>query len=76
MASSQPSTASSSSFRIASERILEAATTVFARQGFDRANMDVIAAEAEATKPTLYARFGSGNGWADDGGQGVGVRFG
>ena len=59
MASSQASTTSSSSYRIASERILEAATTVFAREGFDRANMDVIAAEAEATKPTLYARFGS-----------------
>ena len=59
MASSQPSTASSPSYRIASERILDAATTVFAREGFDRANMDVIAAEADATKPTLYARFGS-----------------
>ena len=45
--------------RIASERILDAATAVFAREGFDRANMDVIAAEAAATKPTLYARFGS-----------------
>ena len=46
-------------YRIASERILDAAATVFAREGFDRANMDVIAAEADATKPTLYARFGS-----------------
>lgn len=59
MASSQSSTAGTSSYRIASERILDAATTVFAREGFDRANMDVIAAQAEATKPTLYARFGS-----------------
>ena len=59
MAGSNPPTASSSSYRIASEHILEAATTVFAREGFDRANMEVIAAEADATKPTLYARFGS-----------------
>lgn len=49
-------------YRIASERILDAATAVFAREGFDRANMDVIAAEAQATKPTLYARFGSKEG--------------
>ncbi len=49
-------------YRIASERILDAATAVFAREGFDRANMDVIAAEAGATKPTLYARFGSKEG--------------
>jgi AcrR family transcriptional regulator len=46
-------------YRIASERILDAATTVFAAEGFDRANMDVIAVEADTTKPTLYARFGS-----------------
>jgi AcrR family transcriptional regulator len=52
----------SRAYRIATERILDAATTVFAREGFDRANMDVIAAEAEATKPTLYARFGSKEG--------------
>ena len=50
---------SSTSHRIASERILDAATAVFAAEGFDRANMDVIAAEAGTTKPTLYARFGS-----------------
>jgi AcrR family transcriptional regulator len=46
-------------YRIASERILDAATTVFAAEGFDRANMDAIAIEASTTKPTLYARFGS-----------------
>ena len=60
--SSQTSADSSPAYRIASERILDAATTVFAREGFDRANMDVIAAEAQATKPTLYARFGSKEG--------------
>jgi AcrR family transcriptional regulator len=45
--------------RIADESILDAAAAVFAGEGFDRANMDVIATEAGATKPTLYARFGS-----------------
>jgi AcrR family transcriptional regulator len=39
--------------------MLDAATAVFAAEGFDRANMDVIAARAGTTKPTLYARFGS-----------------
>jgi AcrR family transcriptional regulator len=57
----QPSspTATAAPYRIATDRILDAATAVFAREGFDRANMDVIAAEAAATKPTLYSRFGS-----------------
>src|SRR5919197_4622052 len=45
--------------RIADESILDAATEVFAGEGYDRANMDAIAARAGATKPTLYARFGS-----------------
>jgi AcrR family transcriptional regulator len=54
--------ATAPAYRIATDRILDAATVVFAREGFDRANMDVIAAEAEATKPTLYARFGSKEG--------------
>jgi AcrR family transcriptional regulator len=45
--------------RIADEAILDAATAVFAAEGYDRANMDAIAARAGATKPTLYARFGS-----------------
>src|SRR3954451_13792709 len=45
--------------RIADESILDAATEVFAFEGYDRANMDTIAARAGATKPTLYARFGS-----------------
>lgn len=62
MTASSAPTPSSPAYRIASERILDAATAVFAREGFDRANMDVIAAEAAATKPTLYARFGSKEG--------------
>lgn len=62
MTSSPAAKTSLPPYRIASERILDAATSVFAREGFDRANMDVIAAEAEATKPTLYARFGSKEG--------------
>src|SRR3954465_1412219 len=45
--------------RIPDEAILDAATAVFAAEGYARANMDTIAARAGATKPTLYARFGS-----------------
>jgi AcrR family transcriptional regulator len=45
--------------RIPEETILDAATAVFAAEGYDRANMDAIAGRAGATKPTLYARFGS-----------------
>ncbi len=56
------STRTTPGYRIASERILDAATVVFAREGFDRANMEVISAEADVTKPTLYARFGSKEG--------------
>jgi AcrR family transcriptional regulator len=47
------------SYRVASGRILDAATAVFARQGYDRASMAAIATRAGVTKPTLYARFGS-----------------
>jgi AcrR family transcriptional regulator len=46
-------------YRVAETSILDAAATVFAAEGFDRANMDTIAARAGTTKPTLYARFGS-----------------
>jgi AcrR family transcriptional regulator len=45
--------------RVAAERILAAATSVFAADGFEGATMDAIAAGANTTKPTLYARFGS-----------------
>jgi AcrR family transcriptional regulator len=47
---------------VASEDILDAATAVFAAEGFDRANMDTIAARGGVTKPTLYARFDSKEG--------------
>lgn len=46
-------------YRVASGRILDAATAVFAAEGYDRASMATIAARAGVTKPTLYARFGS-----------------
>jgi AcrR family transcriptional regulator len=45
--------------RISDATLLDAATAVFAADGFDRATMDAIAARAAVTKPTLYARFGS-----------------
>lgn len=41
------------------EELLRAATEVFAREGFAAASVSRIAAAAGATKPTLYARFGS-----------------
>jgi AcrR family transcriptional regulator len=41
------------------DALLDSARTVFARLGFTAASMDVIAAGAGATKPTLYDRFGS-----------------
>ncbi|HUZ29794.1 MAG TPA: TetR/AcrR family transcriptional regulator [Solirubrobacteraceae bacterium] len=62
MGTSSASRLQSPAYRVASERILDAATAVFAAEGFDRANMDAIAARAGVTKPTLYARFGSKEG--------------
>jgi AcrR family transcriptional regulator len=41
------------------DALLDAARAVFSRLGFEAASMDAIAAEAGATKPTLYGRFGS-----------------
>jgi AcrR family transcriptional regulator len=41
------------------EQLLGAATEVFAREGYAAASVARIAAAAGATKPTLYARFGS-----------------
>lgn len=41
------------------EALLWAASEVFAREGFAGASVARIADEAGATKPTLYARFGS-----------------
>jgi AcrR family transcriptional regulator len=56
-----PPTAPTRRPRVAEECILDAAASVFARDGFDGATMDAIAACAATTKPTLYARFGSKN---------------
>lgn len=39
------------------ERLLEAASRVFARIGYEQASMDEIAAEARVGKPTLYRYF-------------------
>ena len=41
------------------EQITEAATKVFSEQGFDKARMDDIAAEAKLSKGTLYLYFKS-----------------
>jgi AcrR family transcriptional regulator len=41
------------------DTLLDAARGAFARDGFQAASMDTIAAAAGTTKPTLYARFGS-----------------
>ena len=42
-----------------SEKILRAALAVFLEVGFERANLDKIAAQAGVTKPTVYSHFGS-----------------
>lgn len=42
-----------------SEKILQAALTVFLEVGFDHASLDKIAALAGVTKPTVYSHFGS-----------------
>lgn len=41
------------------ERLLDAATEVFAEAGFHGATMAAVATRAATTKPTLYAHFGS-----------------
>lgn len=41
------------------DKLLDAAIAVFARAGFAAATVDAIAERSGATKPTLYARFGS-----------------
>ncbi|MFN7732013.1 MAG: TetR/AcrR family transcriptional regulator [Pirellula sp.] len=41
------------------QKILDAALSVFLEVGFDRANLDTIAAQAGVTKPTVYSHFGS-----------------
>jgi AcrR family transcriptional regulator len=45
--------------RHSEEALLDAARTVFARDGFEGASMEAIAAEGGTTKPTLYDRLGS-----------------
>lgn len=40
------------------QAILDAALAVFAREGYERAGVDLIAAEAGAAKPTVYNHFG------------------
>ena len=40
------------------QAILDAAFTVFAREGYPRAGVDVIAAEAGVAKATVYSHFG------------------
>ena len=62
MATSAASGVPAPVYRVATDRILDAATAVFAADGYDRANMDAIAARAGVTKPTLYSRFGSKEG--------------
>ena len=62
MATPSASNASPPVYRVATDKILDAATSVFASDGYDRANMDTIAARAGITKPTLYSRFGSKEG--------------
>jgi AcrR family transcriptional regulator len=44
--------------RVTADAVLDAACAVFAAEGFANANMDIIAARAGMTTPTLYARFG------------------
>lgn len=39
--------------------LLDAARVVFAAHGYRTASMDAIAEQANSTKPTLYAHFGS-----------------
>ena len=40
-------------------KMLDAATTIFAREGYTGASLDVIALEANVSKPTLYQYFGN-----------------
>ena len=53
------STAASPRKPISEEAFLDAATELFARQGYGATSVDQIALRAGSTKPTLYARFAS-----------------
>jgi AcrR family transcriptional regulator len=59
---SPPRLPAKSRHRIAETNILDAATAVFAAEGFEGAKMETIASRAGTTKPTLYARFHSKEG--------------
>jgi len=41
------------------QAILDAALRVFVREGYERASVDAISAEAHVSKPTIYAHLGS-----------------
>jgi len=43
-------------------RILQAASHHFNTHGFERASMDVVAADADVSKTTIYSSFGSKEG--------------
>ncbi|WIV55715.1 TetR/AcrR family transcriptional regulator [Amycolatopsis nalaikhensis] len=52
------STRRSPAARPSDDELLDAARAVFAERGYAQATMDLIAARADSTKPTLYAHFG------------------
>ncbi len=54
MSDPMPITANSTS-----EKIVHAALAVFLEVGFDKANLETVAARAGVTKPTVYSHFGS-----------------
>ena len=49
----------STSTNSTSDKIVQAAVAVFLNVGFERANLEKIAAQAGVTKPTVYSHFGS-----------------
>src|SRR6266550_806669 len=54
----EATTATVERYRVTDGALLDAATAVFAAEGFDRSTMEAIALRGGVTKPTLYARFG------------------
>lgn len=54
MSDPMPTTANSTS-----EKIVHAALAVFLEVGFDKSNLETVAARAGVTKPTVYSHFGS-----------------
>ena len=47
------------------DQLLDAALVVFAEHGYENASMDAIAAQADCTKVTVYAHFGTKEGLHD-----------